>query len=170
MDNRARLTLVTTGLLGLALLAQSTILDSVAIGGVKPDLSLVILIFAAYTAGPVVGEVSGFASGLAQDFMSLPPLGFYALIRTLLGFFVGRLQGSLVTGPVVLPVVLVVGGTFLNRALIWLIGALLGQTLPFLGSERFWIEAAYNGVLAPIVFALLGRIRIYRSAEKARVR
>ena len=170
MDNRARRTLLTMGLLGLALLAQSTILGSVAIAGVKPNLALVILIFAAYSAGPVVGEVSGFAAGLAQDFMSLPPLGFYALIRTILGFFVGKLQGSLVTGPVVLPVVLVVGGTFLDGALVWLLGALLGETLPFLGDQKFWIEAAYNGVLAPIVFAVLGRLRIYRSAEKERVR
>jgi rod shape-determining protein MreD len=142
----------------------------VAIAGVKPDLALVILVFAAYTAGPVVGEVSGFAVGLVQDFMSLPPLGFYALVRTLLGFFVGRLQGSLVTGPVVLPVILVVGGTFLHGALVWLLGALLGDTMPFLADRGFWIEAAYNGVLAPIVFALLGRIRIYRNAQKERVR
>ena len=85
-DNRKPL-IVSLLLLGAAVLLQTTLLPFVAIRGVKPDLALIILVFVSIRKGAMTGQISGFAAGIMEDFLSLSPLGFHAFFRTCVGFF-----------------------------------------------------------------------------------
>ena len=168
MVKPVKLTLVSIGLLSAAVLLQSTVLGFVAIGGVKPDLSLILLIFIASRTGSMVGQVSGFAAGLLQDFFSYPPLGFYALIRTLIGALYGKLQGAFFIDSLFIPIVLALAATLIKGLLVWLMAlvfSISAPSMPLLGA-KFWIEAGYNSVLTPFLFALLNTIKIYKISKK----
>ena len=84
--------ILTILLLGAVVLLQTTVLGIVAVGGVTPDLQLILLVFLALRRGSMSGQLAGFAGGLLEDLVSLAPLGFHALVRTLVGFTSGLLH------------------------------------------------------------------------------
>lgn len=155
-------------ILGIAILIQTTILDWISIGGVIPDLSLIILIFIAHRRGSMTGQVSGFFTGLIQDFLSLSPLGFHALIKTILGYLYGLVTKNLFVDPIFTPMILVAIGTLVKGLLAALTGTLL--SIPSASFAYFtgklWIELGYNIILAPFFFALMGRIFVYRKRDR----
>lgn len=68
---------------------QSTVMQSIAIFGVKPDLLIVVLFMLATKTGPMQGIYAGFFLGLAQDLYSPSILGQNALAKTVVGAFAG---------------------------------------------------------------------------------
>jgi rod shape-determining protein MreD len=79
-------------------LAQSSLVPSWSIGGVTPDLPLILTALIALRRGPETGCLVGFASGLLQDAASGGLLGVQALSRALAGFAMGLLPGRLWVG------------------------------------------------------------------------
>ena len=79
-------------------LAQSSVVPSWSIGGVMPDLPLIMTALIALRRGPETGCLVGFASGLFQDAASGSLLGVQALSRGLAGFAMGLLPGRLWVG------------------------------------------------------------------------
>ena len=170
MDRELRAILLTAVLLGAAVLLQSTVLRWVALKGVKPDLALILLVFVAVRRGSLSAQTGGFLAGLLEDILSLAPVGFNALLRTVLGFFYGLTAGSLFLDPVLMPVLLVLVATLLKGLLSSLLVALFHIPAP--GFQIFagplWIEVGYNAVLAPFLFAPLRRLRALAPREKER--
>ncbi len=168
MNRDIRVTLFTTILLVLCILLQSTLLSKIAIKGVRPDLALIVLVFVSMRRGSMVGQVSGFAAGLFEDLMNVSPLGFHSLLRTVIGYIYGVFAGNVFIDPFLMPMVLTVVATILKGVLAGVISALFGIVssgfITFTG--RLWIEVAYNGVLAPFLFALLSLLRIFKQADK----
>lgn len=157
--------ILTILLLGAVVLLQTTVLGIVAVGGVTPDLQLILLVFLALRRGSMSGQLAGFAGGLLEDLVSLAPLGFHALVRTLVGFTSGLLHGLVRTNAIAVPV-LILGATFIKGLTSALLGLLFDvQPDLHLLEGRFWIEAAYSAVLAPFLFALLGRVRLLRPSR-----
>jgi rod shape-determining protein MreD len=76
-------------------LAQSSVVPSWSIGGVTPDLPLILTALIALRRGPETGCLVGFASGLFQDVASGGLLGVQALSRALAGFAIGFLPRRL---------------------------------------------------------------------------
>ena len=87
MSGRAllRLALVTLVLLVI----QSTLMLSIRIHGVHPDLLWLVPITAAILDGPETGAIAGFWSGLAFDLILPTPFGLSALVGCILGYAVG---------------------------------------------------------------------------------
>ena len=56
------------GLLLLAFIIQSTVVEHIAIWGIKPDFILIILIYVSLRSGSLIGVILGFSIGLLQDF------------------------------------------------------------------------------------------------------
>jgi rod shape-determining protein MreD len=142
-------------------LLQTTFLHNIAFQGVIPDLSLIAVIFIANRNGTIFGQTAGFAGGLVEDFLSLSPLGFHALIKTLLGFLAGASFGIVFIGSLFMPMLMAGAATILKNILAAFVLALTND--PAAGgffSLRTLIEIAYNMVLSPFVFAVLGFIKI----------
>ena len=76
-------------------LAQSSVVPSWSVGGITPDLPLVLTTLVALRRGPEAGCLVGFAAGLLQDATSGGLLGLQALSRALAGFAMGLLPGRL---------------------------------------------------------------------------
>lgn len=168
MNRDLRTILFTLLALVICILLQSTILGKIALGGVRPDLAMLVLIFVSMRRGSMVGQVSGFASGFLEDLMNVSPLGFHSLMRTVIGFLFGLLSGNVFIDPFLMPIILAVVGTLLKGILSGIISALFGLAssgfITFTG--RIWIEVGYNGVIAPFLFALLNLFKVFKQADK----
>jgi rod shape-determining protein MreD len=140
---------------------QSTWFGAIALWGVIPDLALVVLVWLSYKNGLVEGPMSGFISGFAEDCLSASPLGFHALVKTAVAALAGLLHGSFFIDRVFLPFVLgflaTLAKAIIASGLNLLFGAVI-QPYNFL-DKVIWIESAYNGLIAPLVFLLLGLAR-----------
>jgi rod shape-determining protein MreD len=163
--------LLSSGLIALAIVLQSTLLHWVAVRGVIPDLGLIVLVFVAIRRGSMTAQLSGFASGVVEDVLSLSPLGFHAFIRTMVGFLYGLTVGSIFIDPILMPVILIIIATLLKALISSLLVAFL--SIPAAGFGVFagplWIELGYNAVLAPFLFALLRLLKPLKPRDKERL-
>ena len=77
-----RRVLVTIVVIVTGLLLQSTVFAQLRLLGVSPELMFLITIVVAILEGPQEGAITGFAAGLAQDFLLDQPKGVTALTLT----------------------------------------------------------------------------------------
>ena len=163
--------LLSSGLIALAVVLQSTLLHWIAVRGVIPDLGLIVLVFVAIRRGSMTAQLSGFASGVVEDVLSLSPLGFHAFIRTMVGFLYGLTVGSIFVDPILMPVILIIIATLLKALISSLLVAFL--SIPAAGFGVFagplWVELGYNAVLAPFLFALLRLLKPLKPRDKERL-
>ena len=142
----------------IAALLQSTIFSYFAVHiHAAPDLALGILVFIAYINGTMAGQLTGFFSGFLIDFLSAAPIGFNAVIRTLIGALAGFIKGTFFLDFFFLPMALCAGATVLKVLLYFLLHQLMGGIIPSysLFEPVFWIEMAMNTVSAPFLFWFL---------------
>jgi rod shape-determining protein MreD len=83
-------------LFGVCLL-QSAVVPRLAIGGVQPDLFLVLIFGLSLSAGAELATAAGFLIGLYQDSLSGAPLGLNAFTLSLIGFLVNRVSRQVKT-------------------------------------------------------------------------
>ena len=154
-----------------ALLLQSTVFHEITLAGAKPDLIYVVTIVMAMLEGPATGAITGFAAGMAEDFLLNLPKGITALTLTLLGYAIGTLRQYIITPSAFLPVLMVGGGTIGGIMFNGLVKFLLGQlTVSFADLARAALLAgAYNALLTPLCYPVLRRVgeasrakRLYR--------
>jgi rod shape-determining protein MreD len=155
-------------ILAACVVLQSTILGRIAILGVRPDLALIVLVFVALRRGSMTAQVAGFASGIVEDLVSASPVGFHMLLRTLIGFLYGLFSGNVFVDPLLMPIVLTVVATILKGLISGIVSLVFGLKvsgfLYFTG--RLWIEAGYNALAAPFLFALLNLLKVFKQSEK----
>jgi len=150
--------------------AQSAWLGGIAVLGVVPDLSLVALIWISYMNGPVSGPASGFLAGLVEDFTSAAPLGFHAFVKTAVATAASLLHGSFFIDRFLLPIVLGTLGTIAKALAAGFLSLFFGSAVhsySFL-DRIIWLEAAYNGLVAPLVFFLLAPLKRALAPERGR--
>jgi rod shape-determining protein MreD len=86
-----RLVLIATTIGGNV--AQSSVVPSLSVGGVTPDVPLILTLFVALRRGPEVGCLVGFCAGFIQDVAGGGLIGVQALTKALAGFAMGLLVG-----------------------------------------------------------------------------
>lgn len=162
--------LFSTLLLAFATFAQSTWLGGIAVFGVVPDLSLLVLVWVSYKNGPVEGPVSGFLAGLIEDFLSASPLGFHAFIKTFVAAATSLLHESFFIDKLLMPLLLGIAATITKAIAAGALYLLFGSAIHAysLFGRVLWIEAAYNGVLAPAVFLILAPLGRFLITEPGR--
>lgn len=170
MDKNIKLVIISIPIIAFCqFLQSSSIFDFISVSGVKPDISLIILIFIAYNNGSVSGQTIGFFNGLIEDFLSLSSLGFYSLIRTTLGFLYGIFEGSFTIDPVIIPVLFTLFGTILKKIMEWFLSSIFSVSLlnTILFDSTFWIEILYNCILSSFIFALLKLFKIFSPQDRS---
>lgn len=165
-----RTVVLSTILLIVCSFIQSTWFGAIAIFGVVPDLSLVVLIWLSYKNGPIEGPASGFLAGLAEDFMSSSPLGFHAFVKTAIAALTSLLHGSFYIDRLLMPFVLAVAGTLLKAISALFLYILFGAQIHVysIADRMLWIEALYNGLASPIVFLVLTPLSRFLVTERKR--
>ncbi len=111
----------------LFLLVQETLLLRVRIGGVHPDVMVLLPILAGIVAGPARGATVGFGAGLVADLFLPTPFGLSALVGSLLGFGVGLAVVAVDRTAWWLAPVAALAGSALYEVAFAVLGDLLGQ-------------------------------------------
>ena len=73
----------------LFVMVQQTLMLDLRVGGVHPDIMILLPIVAGLVGGPSRGASMGFVAGLVADLFLPTPFGLSALVATLIGFAVG---------------------------------------------------------------------------------
>jgi rod shape-determining protein MreD len=143
-----RRVLLLSAVILTALILQTTVFSEVNLLGAKPELMYLLTICFAILEGPASGAITGFAGGMAQDFL-----------LTLLGYAVGMARQYIVSPSPVTPVLLVGVGTFAGVVFYGVVSFLLGQLdVGWLYLFRVaLLSALYNAILTPLVYPLLRR-------------
>lgn len=163
-----RRTLLLAAVIVTSLLLQTTVFADLRLLGARPELLYLVTIVFAFLDGPSAGAVTGFASGMAEDFLLDQPKGITALTLTLLGYVVGLLRQYVVSPSPLFPVGLVAGGTFAGVLFYGVVSFLLGQlavSVPYLVRVAA-LSAVYNAILTPLLFPVLRRAVEASRAQK----
>ncbi|HZV11866.1 MAG TPA: rod shape-determining protein MreD [Candidatus Kapabacteria bacterium] len=81
--------LVYLGLAALLSLLQLLLVRYTSIGGVTPDLLLILVVWLAISNGQLSGVIGGFIIGLVMDGITGDVMGTNALSKTIVGFVAG---------------------------------------------------------------------------------
>lgn len=143
-----------------AFLLQTTLVSHLTVGGARPDLVLITVIFFGFTQGPVAGSVAGFGGGLLLDFLSVGNFGVGVAAKTLVGYLSGLVEKAILTQSRVL----LAGAVFLASLLQSTIWAgllfLLGELVPLVNLllTEMLPAALYNALLGLILFNPMSRL------------
>ena len=96
--------------------------------------------------GPERGAIVGFFAGLTLDLLVQTPLGLSALVYCLVGYGMGRLQGTVLRANRLWPLVLVAASSAAAIALYAVVAEVFGQSnaisTAFAGDRCWWSPSA----------------------------
>ena len=154
--------LVSTFILLCAVILESSILSNISIIYIVPDLVLICSIYFSLLNGKVVGETTGFISGLLLDFITGIPFGFNILFRTIIGYVAGIFAKNVIISGFILPMLCVGIGTIAKTLMVEVLGLLFPNVHIYIAgliSYDFLFEFIENVLLAPFVFKFLSFFR-----------
>lgn len=166
MNNKKLLIII--GILAAVTIIESTVVRNFFKDFILPDVSLIIIIFYANSKGSMEGQLSGFAAGLTEDFISLSPLGFNCIIKTIVGFFAGITKNKIYIDPILFPVLLIILATLIKGITAAVVSSIFLRSgvAPVIFSSRFGFEIILNALLAPFVFALMKLFKLYNIDDR----
>ncbi len=97
------------------------------VGGIHPDIMILLPIVAGLVGGPGSGASMGFGAGLVADLFLPTPFGLSALVGCLIGFAVGVTTLALDRTAWWLAPTVALGGSAVYEVLYALLGSVLGQ-------------------------------------------
>ncbi|TYQ16092.1 UNVERIFIED_CONTAM: rod shape-determining protein MreD [Acetivibrio alkalicellulosi] len=157
-----------TLLIFIMTLLQSTVLESVSIYNVKPNLLMVLIVIAAFQGNNIEGAVVGFFSGLVHDMVSGRLLGFYALLGLYLGFCIGSVNKRLYKENVFIAIFFTFISTIIYEYCVFLLSWVFKGGVDFIYPLRYIIlpEALYNSFVSIFIFIIV--IKINKWSEKSK--
>ncbi len=135
--------------LALFVTVQQTLILDIRVGGVHPDIMVLLPIVAGIVGGPGRGASMGFVAGLAADLFLPTPFGLSALSGCLLGFGVGLATVALDRTALWLPPVAALAGSAVYELTDALLGSVLGQP------QMLHVDLARIVVLVAVTNAVL---------------
>jgi len=145
----------------VALLIQLTLINSITILGLKPDLIMVVVVIFSLLKGEKEGTISGFASGLLQDIFSTGLLGINALVKTVIGFTCGILREKIFHEHILflIPVITFIA-SFIQSILIFFLLRTFGIEYNLIWSLKQVAlpEALYSSLLSPFIFLVINKL------------
>lgn len=137
-------------------LLQATVLKSLAIANITPNLLLILCVSMGLMRGKKSGMFTGFFSGLLVDLFFGSLLGFYALLYMYIGYMAGFFYKIYYDNKIRVPLLLVAGGDAVYSLAVYGLQFLLrGRTGFFYYVARIMIpEILVTVVLTIFVYRL----------------
>ncbi|MCR4655417.1 MAG: rod shape-determining protein MreD [Lachnospiraceae bacterium] len=138
-----------------AFILQSTVLRTISLGGIVPNLLIIVTASFGIMRGRKEGMFVGFLCGLLEDVFFGDILGFYALIYTCIGYLNGIFQSLFYPEDVKLPMSLISASEVLYCFICYIFLFLLRGRLHF----GYYIV---HVILPEIVYTTVVTIVLYR--------
>jgi rod shape-determining protein MreD len=135
---------------------QAGLLEPLSLGGIKPDLALVLIYIIGLTTGPTEAALAGTAIGLVQDIGSASFFGFAGLTRGLIGLSAGELGRRVLDLTSPSNSVFMAAFSLLEGICIALFLQMFNGSVPFFSllAGRILPQALYTGVLGAVLLHL----------------
>jgi rod shape-determining protein MreD len=154
--------------IALALALQTTLAHAFAANRAMVDFLLVVVVFAALSAGPVAGLLVGTVAGLAQDALAGGILGVEGLAKSLVGVAVGILaQQFIVSGGLPRLVVFAIASV-VNIFTVWGVYSLIDPGRVRLDVSTLVAESALNALAGLVVFQVIEKAPGYLHRRRMR--
>lgn len=154
----------------LTIILQTTVLNNIAFKGIKPDFAVIMIILISNNLGSIRGQLLGFFSGLVEDFLSLSPFGFSALIKSVLGYLGGTTEGKIFLDPIVVPIIFVFIGTIIKSFLAFLLILIFSpEKSGSVFSISLLIEISMNVIFTPFLYLILKIIRVLPTSGNSKI-
>lgn len=138
----------------ICFLLQSTVFHSLSLGGIIPNLMIILTASYGFMRGRKSGLLIGFFSGLLMDIFFSDVLGFYALLYMYIGYLNGVFKKMFYPEDIKLPIALIVGSDFLYNILIYIITFLLRGRFQF-------IYYFFNIIIPEMVYTIIVTCILY---------
>ncbi len=151
--------LPAAGAIVAAVVLQVGIAPHIVIGGVVPNILLLVVVTLALVQGPRAGTIAGFSTGLLFDLMGTAPIGPAALVFCVVGFLAGSLQANTFAEGWLLPLLILFIASLTAEVSYSIVLAVLGEGGFGVGTV-FGVMlpgAVYNAALAVLVYPWLAR-------------
>ncbi len=158
----------------ICFLLQSTVFTALNIGGIVPNLMIILTASVGFMRGEQEGLIIGFVCGLLWDVFYGDFLGFYAMVLMYIGFLNGKFSRSFYPEDIKLPIALIIVSDLTFGVLCYGISFLLRGKFDFTYYLLRVIlpEALYTTVITLFLYPLILKInnaleaRERRSAQK----
>ncbi|MCL2576201.1 MAG: rod shape-determining protein MreD [Defluviitaleaceae bacterium] len=163
--------LVFTAIVILNFLISSTWLHSVAIWGIIPNTTLIIVVCYALLRGDLEGAIIGFCAGLLYDLMFGRIVGVSALLLMMTGFVAGKPFADFFKENYIAPVLLIAAASLSYEIAFYVINFLLQGRTDFFRYMGIVIlpTTAYNLVLGIFIYrAIYGINNLITRREERR--
>lgn len=143
----------------ITLILQATLMPLVTVGGVHPDLLLLVVVSAGLLLGREHGVGMGFFAGLLQDLASGNIFGVSVLSKTATGYLAGLMERKVFKERVLLPLLAVVIATVFNNAIMLVLLFFFGFAVDMPAAvDNTLFVLGYNAVLAIPVHQVVYRL------------
>ena len=136
-------------------LLQSTLFKALSLGGIAPNILIIITAAFGFMRGKKEGMLIGFVSGLILDVLFGSLLGFYALIYMVIGYLNGFFHSIFYPEDIKLPMVLISSSELLYCFLIYFFQFMLQGRLHF---GYYFLHI----ILPAIVYTILVTLLVYK--------
>jgi rod shape-determining protein MreD len=145
--------------LAVATLLQVGLAPYLALGGVVPNVLLLVVVTLALATGPDEGAAVGFTAGLIFDLLGTGPVGPMALVLTIAGFIAGLMHAAMFAEGWLQPLTVLALASLIAEFAYALVLAFLGVEIPLWSAlaMRILPGAVYNTALALLVYPWLAR-------------
>ena len=99
--------LICAALIITAFVLQSTLFKAAAIGGISPNLIVIVTASLSLFMGDRAGLFIGFFAGFICDVLFSPVIGFLALVYAVTGFLCGKLRNVLFVEDIGFPLIMI---------------------------------------------------------------
>ena len=144
----------------ICFLLQSTVFQSLAFGGIVPNLLIVLTASFGFMRGDKAGLIIGFICGLLCDICYGDIIGFQALIMMYIGYLNGKFSGIFYPEDVKLPMALIVLSDFSFCVVSYFLLFLMRGRLdfPFYLKTIILPEVIYTTIVTLILYPIILKI------------
>jgi rod shape-determining protein MreD len=141
----------------VAALIQATVLPSLNLIEVLPDVTLVLLLVWSALRGAPEGMLWAFGMGMFFDILALDPLGTNGLALLGVALLGGLSRRRFFHSTLVVPIILAVAATMVHAIVLLLIRTGEGAGLPFSSVFRLiFLQALLNSMFVPPLYLVAG--------------
>jgi len=151
---------VTAIFLIFGFVLQSTLLSQFSIGGIAPNILVIMVATVGFIHGRKFGMITGFAAGLIMDIYFGQVVGLYALIFMYIGYANGMFKKILFSGEFKLPFGLIIASDIVYGHACYICMFLVKGDFHYFYYLKSIIlpEVVYTSVVACIVFPFMKMI------------
>ena len=136
---------------------QSTVVYSLSLNGVSPNLIVILVVSMAFFRGKTTGLLTGFFCGLLNDFFFGDILGFYAMLYMCIGYLCGFASKEFYDFNLKLPLVLIAGADLIYSFVVyWCFFVMRSRMNLWFYMDRIILpELIYTTAAAIVVYRIL---------------